>query len=740
VQDLPRISAVSSSDVSGSAAANAIDDSLSTRWESEHDSTAGTNWIYVDLGVNMYVTEVTLDWATNSAKNYQIEIAADGSCPGNGYGCLETDAPWTTLHSSEVLTTNPDHRIEIIPVAGVGRYVRMYTSWAMTAYGYSLYDFGVKGTTGTECDHCPNPLLPRIAAVASTDNGTNVAANAVDGSTTTRWESVHGVDPQWIYVDLGENRHLDGVLLDWETASASQFTIQVAPDGTCAGTGPGCLATDAPWTIVSSSLSVRSATNHAKNHIGLDTSGRYVRMHGTSRNTAYGYSLWNFSVMGTKPGCSSLPCGRCETLEGEECVLKPPGSTCRATGSGCDVAETCDGASPDCPADEVLPAGTLCRPLREICDVAESCNGFSGSCPGDGSLKPIAVAASSELSGHTADRAIDPVGAYSQWESIHGPSADPSWFYVDLGETFHVTRLSILWSETAPAKKYQVQVAPDGTCLGSAAGCLRTNDPWTTVYTSPTYNSGDNLNGGAYITGTGRYVRIYATQQMNGGGYAIRDLNVYGSSPVCGPGGLCSDDSDCGDCGNCEANGACSIASEGSLCSQDEDPCKQTTCDGVYNLCFYEPERFTKLAAKASTELGGNVAANVLDNIVNSTRWESAHGSDPQWIYVDIGSDVRIQDVTLHWIESAAQSYEIQVAPDGTCSGSSAGCLGTDHPWITAASINNSESGGIRIDRVEADQIGRYVRIYGTSRTTENGYSLGHVVVSGNANPGCGDL
>src|SRR2546430_2180083 len=52
----------------------------------------------------------------------------------------------------------------------------------------------------------PSPLtqITATTVTASSVNGTtNTAAKAGDGSTTTRWESTQGVDPQWITVDLG---------------------------------------------------------------------------------------------------------------------------------------------------------------------------------------------------------------------------------------------------------------------------------------------------------------------------------------------------------------------------------------------------------------------------------------------------------------------------------------------------------------------------------------------------------
>ena len=54
---------------------------------------------------------------------------------------------------------------------------------------------------------------------------------------------------------------------------------------------------------------------------------------------------------------------------------------CRPTQGLCDPPESCDGASPDCPAD-LLGSGE-CRASRGVCDPAEECDGVNAACPPD---------------------------------------------------------------------------------------------------------------------------------------------------------------------------------------------------------------------------------------------------------------------------------------------------------------------------------------------------------------------
>ncbi|MFE2014567.1 glycosyl hydrolase family 8 [Streptomyces sp. NPDC059491] len=110
-------------------------------------------------------------------------------------------------------------------------------------------------------------------------------ALAVDGSGSTRWASAEGVDPQWIRIDLGANHTISRVKLDWEDAYGKTYRIQTSPDGTT-------------WTDVYSTTTGDGATDD----LTVSGSGRYVRMYGTGRGTAYGYSLWEFQVYGAPSG------------------------------------------------------------------------------------------------------------------------------------------------------------------------------------------------------------------------------------------------------------------------------------------------------------------------------------------------------------------------------------------------------------------------------------------------------
>jgi hypothetical protein len=122
------------------------------------------------------------------------------------------------------------------------------------------------------------------ATASSTENAGTPASAAVDGNTGTRWSSAFS-DPQWLQVDLGASSTITRVSLQWETARAATFKIQVSPNGTT-------------WTDATAVTNGADGTQS----LTLNATGRYVRMDGLTRNTGYGYSLWEFQVFGGSGG------------------------------------------------------------------------------------------------------------------------------------------------------------------------------------------------------------------------------------------------------------------------------------------------------------------------------------------------------------------------------------------------------------------------------------------------------
>jgi len=127
-----------------------------------------------------------------------------------------------------------------------------------------------------------NLALGRPATSSSDESTDHLATLLTDGSTTTRWASQPGVDPQWITVDLGETKTVDRVKLMWEAAFAKSFQIQVSDD-------------KEHWTDIYRTATGKGGVQELSK---LNGQGRYVRVYMTQRGSTYGYSLYEIKVYG----------------------------------------------------------------------------------------------------------------------------------------------------------------------------------------------------------------------------------------------------------------------------------------------------------------------------------------------------------------------------------------------------------------------------------------------------------
>ena len=273
-----------SSSVGNSDPAYAIDGSKSTRWESAWEN--NEEWIYVDLGKVTNFTGVKLYWEGAYAKEYKIETSND-------------EESWNTVYTN----SNCNGGNEELNIQGSARYVRLYmTKKALTAYGYSLYEFEVYGTDGVTkrpVDYGTNIAENKNVQASSLrdvwwmydDNGvinqTSVLAkNAVDGDDNTYWCSGES-DKQWFMVDLGRNYDIGRVIIDWNSDAGKMYDIQVSTNGN-------------DWTTVYRQL---KGYGYEVADVPMFATARYVRMNGYTRvESGSGFSIKEFKVYEYKTG------------------------------------------------------------------------------------------------------------------------------------------------------------------------------------------------------------------------------------------------------------------------------------------------------------------------------------------------------------------------------------------------------------------------------------------------------
>ena len=153
----------------------AVDGDSTTRWASA--SGADPQWIYVDLGAAAHVSRVRLQWDLSCATAYEIDTSAD-------------HATWTRIYAT---TAGKGGVEDLTALDGNGRYVRMYGTKRCrsdASHGYSLQEFGVYGTTGTDTTPPGVPGTPTL--VGDTSSSVTIAwTAATDNVGVTGYDIYH---------------------------------------------------------------------------------------------------------------------------------------------------------------------------------------------------------------------------------------------------------------------------------------------------------------------------------------------------------------------------------------------------------------------------------------------------------------------------------------------------------------------------------------------------------------------
>lgn len=240
----------------------AVDGSSSTRWAS---TWADNQWWQVDLGRQIAITSMRLDWEAAYADQYQVLLSTDG----------------TTFWTGATVTTGRGGR-EYLAINQTARYVRVLGVHRATPYGISLWEVAVLGSPATTTA-LPNLALGRPASASSVENNAPGFAPilAVDGATTTRWSSAFA-DNQSITVDLQRYVRVLRIELQWEAAYADGYQVQVSLD-------------NQTWQTVYATTSGDGGLDV----LPFDITARFVRILGVHRATPWGISLWEIAIFGS---------------------------------------------------------------------------------------------------------------------------------------------------------------------------------------------------------------------------------------------------------------------------------------------------------------------------------------------------------------------------------------------------------------------------------------------------------
>ncbi|WP_194767850.1 glycosyl hydrolase [Tamlana sp. I1] len=152
-------------------------------------------YISVDLGAEYPISSMNLIWEAAFASGYSIQVSNNNS-------------DWTTIET----VTNGNGGTDSFNLSITSRYVRILLTEKGSNYEYSLYEIEIYS-------NATNIALNKTAVASSQENN-NAPHLAVDGNTSTRWESAAGqVEKLVINMNGAENHFVISALTDYSDLS-----------------------------------------------------------------------------------------------------------------------------------------------------------------------------------------------------------------------------------------------------------------------------------------------------------------------------------------------------------------------------------------------------------------------------------------------------------------------------------------------------------------------------------------
>ncbi|MCU0431483.1 MAG: discoidin domain-containing protein [Cytophagaceae bacterium] len=413
---------------------------------------ADPQWIYVDLGAFYDITQVRITWEAAMARNYRLEVSNDGMNWG-------PSAITTVSNNSSLVNTHTYTNVS-------GRFLRMFGTARVTPFGYSIYELEVFGTI----NQAPNITLTNLTSLQRFSINDNIVftADASDPDGTIAsvqfrlFGNVVGTDNTAPYE------------FAWTNANVGFFTVSaVAIDNQGATTATTAITI----SVVNNSRPSVSLTAPAGNSIYSAPAAITLRANASDLDGTI--SSVRFFANGTSLGIdNSAP------YEFNWSNV--------AAGNYTITAVATDNSSLTTTSSAVNIIVNAVNPAPNI------------------ALNKTVVASSIEHGGTPVHAAVDG-DLNSRWSSQF---ADPQWIYVDLGASYSINEIKIIW-ETAMARDYVLEISNDF-------------NSWGTPVIQVTNNS-SVVNTHAISNISGRYVRMYGTARTTPYGYSIYELEVYGT-------------------------------------------------------------------------------------------------------------------------------------------------------------------------------------------------------------------
>ena len=269
----------------GYPAANANDANTATYWESA-DGAGYPQTLTANLGSVRSLGSVTLDLPpTWGARTETLSVLGS-----------DNDSSWTTLAGSANYTFNPapGNTLSIALPAGTAEQYLQLNFTANTGWSAAqVAEFQIFPGTSGSGGGTPVNLALNAPVTASSYTQSYGPANAVDGNTSTYWESVNGSWPSTFTVNLGAQDPLGSLVLDLPPATAwSTRTQTLSVLGSANGSTYTTLVASATYTF-------NPATgNTVTIELPSGTTDQYVQLSFTANSVQNGAQISELDLYG----------------------------------------------------------------------------------------------------------------------------------------------------------------------------------------------------------------------------------------------------------------------------------------------------------------------------------------------------------------------------------------------------------------------------------------------------------
>ncbi len=524
-----------------------------------------------------------------------------------------------------------------------------------------------------------NMSLGKIGLGSSFEDPVGLASQfAIDGDITTRWGSAFS-DPQSYQIDFGVPMTFNRVIMTWDPSFATQYDIEVSNDGNNWGQPV---------------YSQPSGTGGVEDFTFPTQQARFIRMFGTQRNDAYGYSIHEFATYNA-PACGD---------SNERWSINPN----NVNNDGGLATDNLSGLSwTRAQATDNMPGAQFTQ-----ASAINYCQGLGMRIP----TRDEALA----ISGTSAASCAFPV-FWSTWTSTDWPDDSTRAYNVDsTGSVFAGIKVNspgatlCVQGDTQTPPVITAQPAPttvEANQTASFSVAATTTGTGLVTYTWLKNSVAFQVTGVPTVTtpliAAADNGALYSVIVTGGNGLittsntALLTVNGTATPPTGNPGG----DNPGGGGGNGGGNG-------GNGNTNDTDTAIAGFGAGPV------PQGPNLALGKQTTSSGDESAAYPPNQAADgdlTTRWSSEF-SDQAWIQLDLGSVQAIGQVDLRWERAFGAAYTIQVSADG-------------QNWITAFTQTNGQGGSENL--VFPAVNGRYVRMAGVKRSSQYGYSLWEFEVYG---------